>query len=89
MTTVVITAVFTIFLPMPVCRVGNTILAACELSVTGVIRRFKEAFDVLGLPEAGRTDKGMSILSVGTDKDLMFFGPDNGPCRVTNAISYG
>ena len=61
---------------MPVCRLGNTDLAACELSVTGVIRRFKRSLRCLGITEAGR-DKGMSILSVGTDKDLMFFGPDN------------
>ena len=50
--------------------------ASCQSpELFGVLR---EAFDVLELPEAGRTlDKGMSILSVGTDKDLMFFGPDN------------
>ena len=37
-----------------------------------------EAFQVLGLPEAGQAlDKGMCILSAGTERDLIFFGPES------------
>ena len=37
-----------------------------------------EAFQAIGLPEAGRAlDKGMCILSIGTDREVMFFSPDN------------
>ncbi len=37
-----------------------------------------EAFQVLGLPEAGQAlDKGMCILSAGTKRDLIFFGPES------------
>ena len=37
-----------------------------------------EAFQVLGLTEAGQAfEKGMCILSAGTKRDLIFFGPES------------